>query len=387
MSHNIITNNVPAAALHDNSAAKVGVSQVATHAAILMSGEKATKVISPQAMAANALEEMSFLASEKNETKLNKREFRGRSSIVENIEKAEMYLKKIPKIELHRKIKEMLQHLKQMRNLSGQKLLENLRSTLKDPADIFAALKFMEEATGEEFGELRSAIKDAQKLLQKDDHAKVWSGFNIADVAESFADKNKAGGIDRLRSLYRDAVLDYGGISNTYNKICENYSHMSFEDAVDFLLKSLGCELSADVASLAKEQLTAIINDIYIIRALKSARDRIREFIKRLKRYYQSAAGLARLDPHSMMAAILEMAEQNWANSQQFSDLPKQFDIDDEEIEIDFLRETKEIIRELPEKIFGDLQEREEMLEAVQLALDSAIEAEEAGDDLEFDEE
>ena len=79
-----------------------------------------------------------------------------------------------------------------------------------------------------------------------------------------------------------------------------------------------------------------------------------------------------------LLSSLLELAEASWLSSAQVEKIVREQNLRSTEAEIYFLRELADLIRALPLKIFKDPEQRLKMVDAVQEALDKAIEREEA---------
>ena len=80
---------------------------------------------------------------------------------------------------------------------------------------------------------------------------------------------------------------------------------------------------------------------------------------------------------HRIMAEVLELKDARFVDGTKITSLVNRFSLRGIEARIYFLRELHQIIRKLPLKIFNDEQDRQRLLDAVQDALDRAIDEEE----------
>lgn len=80
---------------------------------------------------------------------------------------------------------------------------------------------------------------------------------------------------------------------------------------------------------------------------------------------------------HDLMREILQMAAQRWTDPERFARLATAAGIQSVEARIYFLTQLKERIRLMPLKLFVTPEAREQLLEAVQGALDHEIAREE----------
>ncbi|WP_048439639.1 TyeA family type III secretion system gatekeeper subunit [Caenimonas sp. SL110] len=83
------------------------------------------------------------------------------------------------------------------------------------------------------------------------------------------------------------------------------------------------------------------------------------------------------IDANLLLGRLVEMIDGSSALAMQFDRLARDLQIEEGEPKIIFLSGVKKIFRELPEKAFNDKNARLAMVDAVQDALDAAIDAEE----------
>jgi type III secretion protein W len=81
---------------------------------------------------------------------------------------------------------------------------------------------------------------------------------------------------------------------------------------------------------------------------------------------------------HQFMSEVLQLKDARFVDGTRVLSLVDRFGIDGLEARIYFLRELHGIIRKLPLKVFGNDNDRTRLLDAVQDALDRAIDEEDA---------
>jgi type III secretion system TyeA family effector delivery regulator len=89
------------------------------------------------------------------------------------------------------------------------------------------------------------------------------------------------------------------------------------------------------------------------------------------------AAGDKPLNAGRLLAGLLDIVDSGSALGMQFDRLARDFGVPEGAPTIVFFSGVKKILRELPDKAFADRNARLSMVDAVQDALDRAIEAEE----------
>ena len=84
---------------------------------------------------------------------------------------------------------------------------------------------------------------------------------------------------------------------------------------------------------------------------------------------------------HRLMNDLLPLKDAHFVDGSKIMAIVDRFRIQDDEAKIYFLRELHGIVRKLPMKIYGDEQNRLNLIAAVQDALDRAIDEEEEEDE------
>jgi type III secretion protein W len=83
------------------------------------------------------------------------------------------------------------------------------------------------------------------------------------------------------------------------------------------------------------------------------------------------------IDQRKLLLALVKTVSGAWISPNQFERLTRDLHIPDGAATIYFLTGTKQILRELPFKVFTDDASRTAILDAVQTAINAAIEREE----------
>lgn len=78
-----------------------------------------------------------------------------------------------------------------------------------------------------------------------------------------------------------------------------------------------------------------------------------------------------------LMSDIINLIEQRWVGSEEIWSLVDSMDLGSSERKISFLRELHNLVRHIPIDVFNDQEQRQNLIQAVQTALDEAIDKEE----------
>lgn len=78
-----------------------------------------------------------------------------------------------------------------------------------------------------------------------------------------------------------------------------------------------------------------------------------------------------------LMSDVIGLVEQRWVGSAEIWNLVNAMELASTERKISFFRELHKLIRHIPIDVFNDEEQRQNLIQAVQKALDEAIDLEE----------
>jgi type III secretion protein W len=338
---------------------------------------------SPASLLADAAEELTFSLSETQESKLDER--KEKAGLEKNRERF-AYIDAAREIarEVGGKFDQALEGLERMCRSRNQmeltELLRELGEALKeegqegkeaDPADRFVVLCALRERLGGEHP-LSGLMDAALEHLADNDAAALASGFSASLAAPGFGE---LGETSSLRSFYRDTVEDFSSPREALTTILARYGPGGLEQALDFLMRSLGNDLSFAKPSAEAEKLKALTSDITVVRILGAAHAASAQMLERLDRVHgvQSA-----VTPEKLLDMILVLKDNKYASAldaRAISDLLK---LPDTGREVLFLQDLARGLRTLPDLFYVEPEARLRTLDAVQEALDEAVRREES---------
>ncbi len=222
---------------------------------------------------ANAAEEMTFAASEKVEKKLSERKAGSKEAMrLSAAELADKYVNMMGQSQNPQKLHEFLDALKKKgENATEQDVRDMAQRQFSDVSEQFAALAFAEEALKAEEGQgkLAATVGSAKEALLRDAGPAIRAGINIASDVLSFS-KQGLEQLDKLRDLYRFAVLGRQNVSEMYQAIMGRYGESRFTQALDFLIQAAGNDLDAHGMgpSMEAAHLETAVNNINYVQQM-----------------------------------------------------------------------------------------------------------------------
>ncbi|MFH4489086.1 TyeA family type III secretion system gatekeeper subunit [Vibrio diabolicus] len=79
----------------------------------------------------------------------------------------------------------------------------------------------------------------------------------------------------------------------------------------------------------------------------------------------------------NLMADVIALVEQRWVSSDEIWKVANAMELTAVQQKIDFFREFHKLVRMIPIDVFADEEQRQNLIQAVQKALDEAIDIEE----------
>ncbi|HHF0551176.1 TyeA family type III secretion system gatekeeper subunit [Vibrio diabolicus] len=79
----------------------------------------------------------------------------------------------------------------------------------------------------------------------------------------------------------------------------------------------------------------------------------------------------------NLMADVIALVEQRWVSSDEIWKVANAMELTAVQQKIDFFRELHKLVRAIPIDVFADEEQRQNLIQAVQKALDEAIDIEE----------
>ena len=339
-------------------------------------GERVVSMPDPRSLLQDAAEEMTFQHGEKAEKSLARRRVRDGDQRTQKtgLSQVQQVLAKLG--DLKKSVLERtLQILLRMQHAQSFELRQQVREQLPEPSHQYAALLALGErlraegAPAEQIARAEQALRELEQLHGPE----IRAALNIAEIADEFS-QSRLGDLQTLRATYRDAVLDASGLTETFNRLKDRHGDSELLQAIKYLLKALAADLGADGPSIDRAKLNVLLNDLYRLELLTGLLEDCATLVERYR-----APGLV-FKPTDLLGELLALQVQTWLRPESVTPLPGKLGVREIEREINFLREFKELARSIPLKAYADAEQRPRLLDAIQQAMDSAIEREDEED-------
>lgn len=335
-------------------------------------GNEVVQVPSPESLLADAAEELSFSADTTDDFELEER--RERDKIRESEEERVKLYQEL----MHEagKSEELNQMRDSLRNRAdSRRALDKAREYFPDPSDAWAALKKMQEELRGEEGADRALLDDVDAAvaeLEQREGAAIRAGVQGALAAAGFTD---LGGSDEMRDFYRRTVCEFSTVNEVFAHVQESYGG-DFERAMDFLFSALSADIAADTPSMGVRHLENVHENLGKVRLTQSAYRLCEKMMDRWENVHGVKTREGSLTAMSLLGEIMDLRTKRFLGSALIEGILAKSGAPDIEREVLFLQELLSTTRNFPTALFDDEQGRMKVLDAVQEAVDNAVERE-----------
>ena len=304
---------------------------------------------------------------------------------VENKHHAQRKIKSERPMELMR-LEEILEMLQQTKDPDAQAKLEELAASLLagkggprqqaaqafgDVSQQYLALQYTLRK-GERDGagpELLESLRDALADLEIESGPQIRAGLNTLDSAGAFA--SSAQGVRDFQNTYRDIVLGEDSLGKVLNMALNRFGGKDVGRGLQQLIQALGQDLAATRPSVSPQRLQALTGDLYHLQVAVTVLDGCAGLSEDLRAKSQGAP-----DGERLMRDLVGLTGEKWLNDSRLTTLAQQHGIASPDGQVTFLSGVKSLMGNLPIEVFPDAEARQGVLNAIQGALDMAIDAE-----------
>ncbi|MCG8530919.1 MAG: type III secretion system gatekeeper subunit SctW [Desulfovibrionales bacterium] len=328
-------------------------------------------VVVPQADAAamlkDAAEELTFAASETQESKIKDRKLKREDNSLDKLAHVLQILQKMQDVN-KADLDGFLAALK-----SGATSPQQLKEVLKqfeDPTHQHMALVYAKDSLQSEgYAEWIDIIDDAITELMETRGAEVRAGYNIAGVELADVLGNEAA----HRGLYRGTVLDYPSFAKAFDDLSAKYGANGFPKAVDYLVRALSADMASTTPSTSMKELKTIVDDLYQLQVLSNYYSKMERLIENVGERFHGVMPTAR----DIVSPVLRLKDERMILSSQVLHMMPFLVTDNPEKDVLLSQGMRDLTRsDLPHKIFSEPQQRVNLLDAMQEVVDAAIDRE-----------
>ena len=332
-----------------------------------LAGYQATVSDDPLASLTDAADELTFGVDNTKELTLKERHAKTdrAASFLEKVEKYQALMEKAAGQDKRESLYVFLKN-----NRDPQAALAKAKEWAgKDPALAWAVLREAREALKNDASAVAlDAIDAAREMLEKDEGPAIRAGVQGALEAENHP---VLGEPFALGATYRQAVCDFHeNLDDLFSFVLEKYGEEHFEAALDFLFRSLACDLASDQRSHDKAHLESVGANLGRARVLNGAHTLVTRFLERCRNVHGLDCAWT---PMGFMKDVLALKKNRFLAARDIDGLLAKAKAPDIEREVLFFQELLSTSRNFSPLLFENAEERIKFIGAVQESVDSAI--------------
>lgn len=212
---------------------------------------------------------------------------------------------------------------------------------------------------------LREALAD----LELESGPQIRASLNTVGAAAGYA--NDARGVADFQRTYQDVVLGEASLAKTLSLALERFGGKDVARGLQQLIQALGQDLAAARPSTSQDRLQALMQDLYQLGVAVTVLDGCGELGEKMAREHGKP-----LAADKLMLDLVNVSGEKWLSESRFAALAATHGADSVAARITFLGGIRAVLKDLPLPMFPDLDARQSVLSATQLALDAAIDEE-----------
>lgn len=243
-----------------------------------------------------------------------------------------------------------------------------------EPTQQFMALQYALQQ-GEREGapaQVLDGLRDALDDLEADHGPAIRADMHsVGTAAQGGASK---GDVAQFQAAYRDVVLGDASLAGTLKIALERFGDKDFSAGLSNLVQALGQDLASARPSRDPARLQSLAQDLYHLSVASTVLDASRKLHASVSAQY----GVLHGTPAALMQDLVAISAEKWVAGSRFTALAQRFGATGVEAQIHFLAGVKQLLRDMPERVFLDLDQRQTVFQAAQDALDMAIDREDA---------
>ncbi len=343
--------------------------QSSAQASGTLMGHNVSMVNDPMSLLANCAEELTFAVDTTDEFELEERKEKESIDLKDSelIKRYQEILQSGDKAQKFDDMKNAIKLLKGMQN--AQTLLQLARDLAENSGEAYALLQESYESFKKDNASpaLLQSIEEAINTLELHEKGKIVTDIQVELTRQEDACFAHIGdGAD----LYTRSVSEFTSLQEVYTYIRDKHKD-DLDTALDFLYKLLGNDLASDVCSMEKSKLESVSTSLGELRSFQSAHALCDKFVDRLASVHSIESF-----PHdgfTTLGEILNIKKETYISSSSIERLMRAAKPANPEEEVMFLQELQTTVRHFSATLFDSDQERVKFTEAVQTAVDEAV--------------
>lgn len=245
------------------------------------------------------------------------------------------------------------------------------RQQFQQPTEQYLALQYALQLGQQEGAnpELLEGLRDAIADLEEDHGSEIRARLNTAAAVSGYGTVQD---VQTLQQVYTDTVLGQNSLAQTLQLALQRFGGAGFKAGLKALINSLGLDLAAARPSTDRVRLQTLVQDLYQLEVIHTVLDAA----DALGRTLANRHALVPPAPDQLVNELVGLTGERWLSASRFTGLAQSHGIGDVTAQISFLTGVKTLLRELPPRVFPDMEARSTVMTALQEALDGLIDQE-----------
>ena len=334
-------------------------------------GGQQVQVDDANSVLADAAEEISLHHSEKAETKHSSERKKEATRALE-LMSPEAILEYMDAAQAHENPEQLVQLAKRMLSGQGGDPAAQAKKAFGEPTQQFMALQYALHQ-GEREGvapDILDTLREALDDLEMEHGPAIRADINTVGTAAQGARSRED--VQVFQATYRDVVLGNNSLAGTLQLALARFGGGDFAAGLARLTQALGQDLAAARPSGDPARLQSLVQDLYHLGVASTVLDACKELHAKLGSQHGAMPG----SPVGLMQDLVGISAEKWVAGSRFTTLSEKFGATGVEPQIHFLTGVKVLMRDMPIKVFADADQRQTVFQAVQDALDTAIDRE-----------
>ena len=324
----------------------------------------------PIAAVQDAAEELTFVRDNSRKTKLAERRQKAHVEAL-MVEKAQaMYdlLVKFHNADFEAK-KRIYEDCRRRKVDSSKQLLNSLKELGGHPSSNYAFL--IKTAQEETDPKQKALLQEAAEELFRESSREILASLNSVEVARG----SDLGDGVYLSEAYSELSGNGDDPLKMLDFIAGKFGDDRINEGVDFMLKSLGADISSPLSSQEPVVLEFVGKNLSVVRSLNSATQVMSRFTGRI----DSAHGVkAAVSPTRVLTGLLNLSKQRYINPTSIRDLYGDVAKQNPEVEVLLAQDLLNSVRNLSTDLFDKDDARLRIVQSMEQLIDGLVDAEDA---------
>lgn len=230
------------------------------------------------------------------------------------------------------------------------------------------------QAGGDAEGTVAGSVREVLEEMFAERGERILADINTVEAYSRLSTDQAR----QFRSAYHDAAIgaeSLGGVLNHLLQLVQDGgSAAAFLDVHRTMIAALGLDLAAARSSTDKVKLQSLVGDLYHLEVVSTLLEGSTELSGQL----QARHGTTPFAPNQLTSDLVSLAGERWVDADHFKRLADRYRaMDPMAAAVDFLTGVRNLVKDIPVKVFATPEARQTLIDSAQNAVDYAIDREE----------